>query len=213
MKQVLFVCNHNAGRSQMAQAFLERLGPADIKAASAGSEPMAEVFPTVIEAMREVGIDLSDRRPQKLTLEAQLHADWAITMGCGDACPYVPTRVEDWDIPDPAGASIEEVRVIRDLISGRVDDLVSSRLDQIRSDRTAHQLRVSQMLPSLVEQFEGKRSPSEIRDCLDRILDSYEDTQVRSFVQVLAHRRTSQCLSLKVCDPELVMAGSDQAGV
>jgi arsenate reductase len=212
MKQVLFVCNHNAGRSQMAQAFLERFGPADVEAASAGSEPRAHVLPTVIEAMREVGIDLSGRRPQKLTLEAQLHADWAITMGCGDACPYVPTQVEDWDVPDPSDASLDEVRRIRDQIAGRVQDLVTSRLDQLYNDRTAHQLRVSQMLPSLVEQFEGKRSPAEIRDCLDRILDLYEDTQVRSFVQVLAHRRTSQCLSREACDPRLVTTAADKPG-
>lgn len=212
MKQVLFVCNHNAGRSQMAQAFLEPLGPADVKAASAGSDPKAEVLPTVIEVMREVGIDLptAARRnsPWRRSFTLIGRSRWAAAT---PARMYRPT-LRTGTSPDPAGEPLEDVRRIRDMTSEWVEDLVSSRLDQIYSDRTAHQLRVSQMLPSLVEQFEGKRSPSEIRD-LDRILDSYEDTQVRSFVQVLAHRRTSQCLSLKACDPELVMAGSDQAEI
>ena len=102
IRYVLFVCNHNAGRSQMAQAFFERYGPEDVRAESAGNEPAAEIWPTVIEAMGEIGIDLTGRKPKKLTVEMQLHADWAITMGCGDSCPYVPATVEDWDIPDPA---------------------------------------------------------------------------------------------------------------
>ena len=116
MKYVLFVCNHNAGRSQMAQAFFERHAPEDIRAESAGSDPGRQVWPTVVEVMVEVGIDLSGRRPRKLLREMQLHADWAVTMGCGDACPYVPTTVEAWDIRDPAGQPIETVRVIRDII-------------------------------------------------------------------------------------------------
>ena len=90
MKYVLFICTHNAGRSQMAQAFFEREAPEDVRAESAGSDPGHEVWPTVVEVMREVGIDLSGRRPRKLLVEDQLHADWAVTMGCGDVCPYVP---------------------------------------------------------------------------------------------------------------------------
>lgn len=101
MRYVLFVCTHNAGRSQMAQAFFERHGPADVRAESAGQEPAAQVWPEVVEAMAEVGIDLADRRPTKLTVEMQLHADWAVTLACGAQCPYVPTTVEDWDIPTP----------------------------------------------------------------------------------------------------------------
>jgi arsenate reductase len=120
MKHVLFVCNHNAGRSQMAQGFFERYGPTDVRAESAGPSPATELWPTVIEAMPEVGIDLSERRPRKLLREMQLSADWAVTMGCGDACPYVPTTVEAWDIADPAGRRLEEVRVIRDEIERRV---------------------------------------------------------------------------------------------
>ena len=85
-----------------------------MRAESAGSEPAHEVWPPVVEVMREVGIDLSGRTPKKLMVEMQLHADWAVTMGCGDVCPYVPTMVEAWDIPDPAGRPIEEVRAIRD---------------------------------------------------------------------------------------------------
>jgi arsenate reductase (thioredoxin) len=141
MKYALFVCTHNAGRSQMAQAFFERRAPVDVRAESAGSQPAAEVWPTVIEAMDEVGIDLRGRRPRKLMVEMQLHADWAVTMGCGDVCPYVPTTIEDWDLPDPAGKSFGEVREIRDLIEERVRDLVVDRLDAIQSDRTVHEMR------------------------------------------------------------------------
>src|SRR5918997_5076068 len=125
MKYVLFVCNHNAGRSQMAQALFERHAPADVRAESAGSTPAKQLWPNVIEAMRELDIDLSGRRPQRLTVEMQLNADWAVTMGCGDACPYVPTRVDDWDIPDPAHQPLEVVREIRDQIEERVSELVS----------------------------------------------------------------------------------------
>ena len=103
MKYVLFVCTHNAGRSQMAQALFERDCSHDCRAESAGSQPARQVWPEVVQVMREVGIDLAGRKPKRLTVEMQLHADWAVTMGCGDVCPYVPTRVDDWAIPDPAG--------------------------------------------------------------------------------------------------------------
>ena len=131
MKYVLFVCHHNAGRSQMAQAFFERYAPDDVRAESAGDEPARRIWPEVIEAMAEVGIDLSERRPRKLLPEMQLHADWAVTLACGAACPYVPTTVEDWDIEDPAGKPIEGVRGIRDDIESRVKQLIAERLDQI----------------------------------------------------------------------------------
>ena len=200
MKYVLFVCNHNAGRSQMAQAFFERLAPSDLRAESAGSDPAREVWPTVIEAMREVGVDLSDRKPKKLLREMQLHADWAITMGCGDACPYVPTTVEAWDIPDPAGLPIEEVRAIRDTIEAHVRDLVEHKLDAIRTDPTAHALRLGQLLPPLADEFEGHRSAGEIRACADAILARYDDVPVRSHILTLARRQTRECLRQDTCD-------------
>jgi protein-tyrosine-phosphatase len=156
MKHVLFVCTQNAGRSQMAQAFFERHAPDDVRAESAGQEPRREgVWPNVIEAMREVGIDLSQARPKKLTLEMQLHADWAMTLACGATCPFVPTVVEDWDVPDPAGKSLEEVRSIRDAIEIRARELVDQRLDPIREDRTGHQLRLARLLPGLASEFGG----------------------------------------------------------
>ena len=133
MKYVLFICTHNAGRSQMAQAFFERHAPEDVRAESAGSDPAQQLWPSVVEVMREVGIDLAGRRPRKLTIEMQRRADWAVTMGCGDVCPYVPTTVEAWDIPDPAGRPIEEVREIRDIVEEHVQRLVG-RLDEIRAD-------------------------------------------------------------------------------
>ena len=200
MKYVLFVCNHNAGRSQMAQAFFEGHAPDDVRAESAGSEPASAVWPGVITAMDEVGIDLSGRKPRKLLREMQLHADWAVTMGCGDACPYVPTTVEDWDVPDPAGRPIGEVRDIRDEIEARVRDLLENRADDIRSDRTAHQLRLERLLPALASEFEGLRSPGEIRACADAVLARYDDVPVRSFVMTLAHRRTRECLRAERCD-------------
>jgi arsenate reductase len=200
VKYVLFVCTHNAGRSQMAQAFFEHHAPADIRAESAGQEPGAEVWPEVIEAMREVEIDISRRRPKKLTLEMQLHADWAITLACGARCPYVPSIVEDWDIPDPAGKPIEEVRLIRDAVEDHVMDLIETRLDEIRADRTSHQLRLQRLLPDLVAEFGELRADEEIRACADVILSEYDEVPLRSFVMTLAHRRTRACLAAEECD-------------
>jgi arsenate reductase len=200
MKYVLFVCNHNAGRSQMAQAFFERHAPEDVRAESAGSEPARQLWPTVVEAMAEVGLDLSGRKPRKLVRELQLHADWAVTMGCGDACPYVPTTVEAWDIPDPAGLPLVEVRPIRDAIEARVLELVDTKLDTIRSDPTAHRFRLQHLLPKLADEFEPTRSPEEIRVCADAILSRYDDDAVRSYTQVLAYRRTRECLQKETCD-------------
>jgi arsenate reductase len=129
VRYVLFVCNHNAGRSQIAQAVFERYGPADVRAESAGTEPATAIWPPVVEVMREIGLDLSGRTPKKLTVEMQQHANWAVTMGCGDACPYVPSIVEEWDIPDPAGKPLEEVRAIRNQIQQRVRELIAAHID------------------------------------------------------------------------------------
>jgi arsenate reductase (thioredoxin) len=200
VKYVLFVCTHNAGRSQMAQAFFERHAPADIRAESAGQEPAREVWPAVVEAMREVGIDISASQPKKLTLEMQLHADWAITLACGAQCPFVPSIVEDWDVDDPAGKPIEQVRAIRDDVEARIQDLIANRLAEIRADRTAHQLRLQRLLPDLVKEFDGVRSGGEIRACADAILAEYDEAPVRSFVMTLAHRRTRECLADERCD-------------
>lgn len=120
MKHVLVVCNHNAGRSQMAQAFFNRDAPEDVRAESAGSNPARHVWP-VVEVMREVGIELSDQRPRKLLHEMQLQADWAVTMGCDDACG----------------------------VEAHVRELIETKLDAIRSYRTAHQLRLAQTFPEL----------------------------------------------------------------
>jgi arsenate reductase len=199
VKYVLFVCTHNAGRSQMAQAFFERHAPAEIRAESAGQEPARAIWPNVVEAMREVGIDISGRRPKKIDLEMQLHADWAITLACGGACPYVPTKVEDWEIPDPAGKPIEEVREIRDLVDQRVRAFIETRVDEIRADRTAHELRLERMLPSLVEEFENIRTAEDIRACADAILADYDDVPVRTFILTLADRRIRECLREDLC--------------
>ena len=140
MNYVLFVCTHNAGRSQMAHALFERYAPEDVRGESAGSNPARNVWPEVVEVMREVGLDISKRKPKRLSVEMQLHADWAVTMGCGDVCPYVPTTVDDWDIPDPAGRTIDEVREIRDIIDERVHDLAVNKIHDIRLDATSHHL-------------------------------------------------------------------------
>jgi arsenate reductase (thioredoxin) len=200
MKYVLFVCTHNAGRSQMAQALFERHAPFDLRAESAGQQPASEVWPEVVEAMAEIGIDLSARRPKKLTVEMQLHADWAITLACGAQCPYVPSTVEDWDIPDPAGKTLEEVRAIRDAVEMRVKHLIENNVDAIRADRSSHELRLQRLLPDLVSEFSDLRSDAEIRACADAILANYQDVPVRSFVMTIAHRRTRECLAAERCD-------------
>jgi hypothetical protein len=113
----------------------------------------------------------------------------------------VPTRVEDWEIRDPAGEPIEVVREIRDEIEDRVRALIDTRLPDIRSDRTAHQLRLARLLPDLAREFQGRRSDHEIRACADAILADYQEAPVRSFVMTLAHKRTRDCLAADHCDP------------
>jgi arsenate reductase len=194
MKYVLFVCTQNAGRSQMAQALFERHGPADVRAESAGAEPADRVHPVVVEAMREIGIDLSGRRPKRLTLEMQLHADWAITLACGARCPYVPSVVEDWDVADPAGQPIEEVRRIRDDIEQRVVDLATNRIESIRKDRRQHMMRMANLVPGLVDEFGDRLTGGEIRQIADEILDTYDEVPIRSFVMTLANRRARALL-------------------
>jgi arsenate reductase (thioredoxin) len=125
MANALFVCLHNAGRSQMSQALFERAAEGRHGARSAGTTPAERVHPEVIEVMNELGIDLSDRRPKLLTREDAEWADVVVTMGCGDKCPYVPgRRYIDWDLPDPKGQSVEAVRATRDEIAGRVETLL-----------------------------------------------------------------------------------------
>jgi arsenate reductase len=201
MKYVLFVCTQNAGRSQMAQALFERHGPPDVRAESAGAEPADRVHTFVIDAMREIGIDLTGRRPRKLTVEMQLHADWAITLACGAKCPYVPSVVEDWDVADPAGQPFEEVRRIRDDIEERVIDLATNRIEAIREDRRQHMMRMARLVPPLVEEFGGRLTDEEIRLIADEILDTYDDVPVRSFVMTLANRKARTLLRERAGTP------------
>jgi arsenate reductase len=126
MATALFVCLHNAGRSQMSAALFERAAAGRHDALSAGTTPADRVHPEVVEAMRELGVDLAGRRPQLLTRELAEQADVVVTMGCGDACPYIPgKRYLDWNLPDPKGLPVEEVRAIRDDIASRVERLVT----------------------------------------------------------------------------------------
>ena len=198
MKYVLFVCNHNAGRSQMAQAFFDQLAPADLKAESAGSYPAPGVWPEVVEVMKEIGIDLSSEVPKKLDPEMQLNADWAVTMGCGDVCPYVPATIEDWDLADPKGQPLERVRQIREEIIAKVEDLVA-RADDIRNDDNAHQIRLKRILPSLVEEFGDERDAHYIRQCADTVLSRYADAPVRSFMIAIAQKEIRACLKEESC--------------
>lgn len=125
MARVLFVCKQNAGRSQMSQALFDRVANGRHQSQSAGTRPAEHVHPVVGEAMREVGIDVSSRRPQKLSDELGQWADIVVTMGCGDECPYIPgKKYIDWDLTDPAEKSLPEVRAIRDDIGRRVSDLL-----------------------------------------------------------------------------------------
>ena len=126
---VLFVCVHNAGRSQMAAGFLTTLSHGRVEVRSAGSMPADQVNPAAVQAMAEVGIDIADQQPKILTADAVQASDVVITMGCGDACPIFPgKRYEDWELDDPAGQGIEAVRPIRDDIRTRVDGLLAELL-------------------------------------------------------------------------------------
>ena len=126
---VLFVCVHNAGRSQMAAGFMNHLGKGRVDVLSAGSAPKDSINPVAVEAMAEIGIDISNNTPKILTPEAVQQSDAVITMGCGDACPFYPgKRYEDWVLEDPAGQGIESVRVIRDEIKVRVENLLAELL-------------------------------------------------------------------------------------
>ncbi|MCU1222321.1 MAG: protein tyrosine phosphatase [Edaphobacter sp.] len=126
MRTYIFACVHNAGRSQMAAAFFNQLAdPAKAHAVSAGTEPGPRVHPEVLQVMREVGIDLSNAQPQKLTTELAQQANLLITMGCGEGCPYVPgLRRDDWPLPDPKGLPLDEVRTVRDDIQSRISKLL-----------------------------------------------------------------------------------------
>jgi protein-tyrosine-phosphatase len=124
---VLFVCVHNAGRSQMAAGYLRHLAGGRIDVLSAGSEPADQVNPVAVAAMAEEGIDIATEQPKVLTAEAVQESDVVVTMGCGDACPFYPgKRYEDWELDDPAGQGIEAVRPIRDEIRRRIEELIAS---------------------------------------------------------------------------------------
>jgi arsenate reductase len=132
---VLFVCVHNAGRSQMAAAFLTKLSKGGIEVRSAGSQPADKINPAAVEAMAELGIDMSAEIPKVLTTEAVKESDVVITMGCGDECPYFPgKRYEDWVLEDPAGKGVESVRPIRDAIKGRIEGLITELLPARHAD-------------------------------------------------------------------------------
>ena len=125
MARVLFVCLHNAGRSQMSRALFERASAGRHDAESAGTEPAERLHAEVVEAMGELGIDVSEQRPKRLTREMAERADVVVTMGCGDECPYIPgKRYIDWELPDPKGLPPERVRAIRDEIAARLHALV-----------------------------------------------------------------------------------------
>lgn len=131
---VLFVCVHNAGRSQMAAGWLRELAGDRIEVRSAGSAPADSINPAAVEAMAEVGIDISHQAPKILTPESVQASDVVITMGCGDACPIYPgKRYEDWKLEDPAGKGVNEVRPVRDKIRARVEELIASLLPQENS--------------------------------------------------------------------------------
>jgi arsenate reductase (thioredoxin) len=127
LPEVLFVCTHNAGRSQMAAALLDHQAAGRVHVISAGSQPADQLNPAVVQAMAEIGLDISREYPKPLTNDKVRAADVVITMGCGDACPFYPgKRYEDWDLPDPAGLGLDAIRPIRDDISQRVQQLLTT---------------------------------------------------------------------------------------
>ena len=194
MKYVLFVCTHNAGRSQIAQAFFERYAPRRRARRVGRAGAGGGVWPEVVEAMNEIGIDLAGRRPKKIDLEMQLHADWAITLACGGTCPYVPGIVEDWEIPDPPGRPLDEVRAIRDELEQK---RARAARDAARRDphrpHARTRCRLAQLLPSLVKEFgdESRRGDPRLRG---RCARRYDDAPVRSFLLTLARRNAQDCL-------------------
>ena len=126
MANVLFVCLHNAGRSQMSEALFTRAADRRHRARSAGTQPAERVHPQVVDAMREIGIDLGDRTPRRLDMGLAEWADIVVTMGCGDECPLIPGKTYlEWDLPDPAGLAIDDVRTLRDDIDRRVGQLAA----------------------------------------------------------------------------------------
>jgi arsenate reductase len=128
-KTILFVCVHNAGRSQMAAGFMRELGGDRVEVLSAGSAPKDSINPVAVQAMAEVGIDIANQKPKVLTPESVQQSDVVVTMGCGDACPFYPgKRYEDWVLDDPAGQGIDAVRVIRDEIKARIELLLGEIL-------------------------------------------------------------------------------------
>jgi len=130
LPEVLFVCVHNAGRSQMAAGLLAARAQGKVQVRSAGSSPADSLNPAVVQAMHEIGIDISQELPKPLTDDFVRAADVVITMGCGDACPFYPgKRYEDWELDDPAGKGLEEVRGIREEISARVDKLIAELVE------------------------------------------------------------------------------------
>lgn len=134
MRLFVFACVHSAGRSQMAAALFNRVvDPARARAVAAGTQPAERVHPVVVEVMREIGVDLSQARPQKLTQDLAAHADMLITMGCGEQCPVIPgMRRDDWPLPDPAGQDLATVRAIRERIAARVAALARAEgLDRV----------------------------------------------------------------------------------
>ena len=136
---VLFLCVHNAGRSQMAAGWLRHLAGADVKVFSGGSEPAGEVNPVAVQAMAEVGIDISGERPQRWTDDTLGAADVVVAMGCGDACPILPgKRYEDWKLEDPAGRDLEFVRAVRDEIGQRVEALLAGLVESVADTPDGH---------------------------------------------------------------------------
>jgi protein-tyrosine-phosphatase len=128
--EVLFVCTHNAGRSQMAAALLDHEAHGQVRVTSAGSQPAEQLNPAVVQAMAEIGIDISHELPKRLSTDQVQAANIVITMGCGDACPVYPgKRYLDWDLPDPAGLTVEEIRPIRDEIRQLVNQLCRQLAD------------------------------------------------------------------------------------
>ena len=131
--EILFLCVHNAGRSQIAAAFARQIGGDQVVVHSAGSDPGEKLNPAVVEAMMEVGLDISSESPLRLTEEMGRRADVIVTMGCGDACPLVPgKRYEDWELEDPTGKALEQIRPIREAVRGRVETLLEEILSSSR---------------------------------------------------------------------------------
>ena len=199
MKTVLFICVHNAGRSQMAEAFFNHIAGGKARAISAGSQPADEVNPVAAQAMKEAGLDISRNKPKLLTLEMMKGVDRAVTMGCGDVCPVTTVQTDDWDLEDPKDKPLEEIRRIRDEIKERVNTLI----DKVNQEGCMKSSLVE--LKNRVQETKNRSEVLKLREDISKFMESPQFEQLsekdKDFVMDLLAKVHSKEEQYKGCDP------------